>query len=80
LSKLTYNPRHSAQKKILFVLSRLAQADAMEISQYLMRIDPLLKSLDRVYNRTTHVASRLYKAGKIGADRVGNKNVYKLLI
>lgn len=81
VAKLMYNPRMSREKKVLYVLSKIGQGDVAAISNYLMRIDNTThpKAADKIFERITWVASRMYKAKKIGAIKQGKRNIYKLL-
>jgi hypothetical protein len=79
MSILMYNPRLTAEKKIEYALSKIGSADADQISSYLVRIDGHVKNADRFYNNITYVASRMYKAGKLSAEKVGKRNVYRLV-
>jgi hypothetical protein len=78
MSHLMYNPTMSVEKKIQYVLEKIGEGDANAITTYLLRIDPHIKSTERMYERITYVASRMYKLGKIEAVRTGKKNIYKL--
>lgn len=75
---LMYNPKASVNKKIVYILSKIGEGDANDIAEYLLRIDGHIKNIDRVYNRITYVASRMYRTGVIDAVKRGKKNVYKL--
>ena len=79
VNTLMYNSRMTAEKKVMFVLSKIGAGDAGDIADYLMRIDAYIKNPIPIYHRITHVASKMFKAGKIMAERRGKKNVYTLL-
>jgi hypothetical protein len=79
MSSLMYNPTMSADKKVLYVLAKIDSGDANAITTYLLRIDPHIKNTERIYERITYVASRMYRLGKITAEKVGKRNVYKLI-
>ncbi|AMR31975.1 hypothetical protein A0256_11345 [Mucilaginibacter sp. PAMC 26640] len=75
---LFYNPSMSAEKKVLYVLSKVQFGDAAAITEYILRIDGHVKHADRFYSRITYVCSRMFKAGKIVAEKQGKKNIYRL--
>jgi len=81
VAKLMYNPRMSREKKVLYVLSKIRQGDISAIANYLMRVDTTIhpRETQAIFDRLTWVASRMYKAKKIGAYKEGKKNIYKLL-
>jgi len=74
-----YNPTMSMERKILYILDKIVSGDATAITTYLLRIDPNITNTDRIYERVTYVASRMYRAGKLDAERIGKKNKYKIL-
>lgn len=78
VAMLLYNPKSSYEKKIKFVLSKIGEGDAGEITQYILRIDRKIKDENALHERITYVASRLYKQKEIEANKVGKKNVYRL--
>ena len=79
VSILMYNPRMSTEKKILYVLERLGRpANVQDITEYLVRVDGHIKNVAALFNNVTYVASRMYKSGKIDADKEGRKNLYYL--
>lgn len=79
VSILMYNPKMSAEKKILYVLGRIGKpSTAQEITEYLVKVDGHIKHVELVFNNITYVASRMYKSGKLLANRVGKKNLYYL--
>jgi hypothetical protein len=82
ITKLMYNSRMSREQKVLYVLDKIGEGDINDIANYLMEIDsstvhPTQRA--KIYERLTWVASRMYKAGKIDAYKIKNKNVYRLL-
>jgi len=79
MSAMMYNPAMTVEKKILYVLEKIGESDANGITMYLLRIDPHVKSTERLYERITYLCSRMYKLGKLDAVRKGKKNIYKLL-
>jgi len=76
---LMYNPKMTAEKKIEYALRQLKTAEANEIAEYLLKVDGHIKDATKFFNNITYVASRMYKIGKLGADKAGKKNRYKLL-
>ncbi|WP_426585289.1 hypothetical protein [Mucilaginibacter sp. R-33] len=78
ISTLMYNPKMSAEKKVLFALSKIGKGDATDITEYILRVDGHIRDTKRAFERITYVSSRMFKAGKITAEREGKKNVYKL--
>jgi len=77
IATLMYNPKSTAEKKIQFALSKIGKGDATQITQYLLRIDNSTKDEKKLHDRVTYVASRMYKAGKLDAEKIGKKNIYK---
>jgi hypothetical protein len=75
---LLYNPKSSNEKKILFALNNIGSGDAYEITQYILKVDGHIKDANRLFDRVTYYASRMYKAGKLDVDKVGKKNRYRL--
>lgn len=78
IATLMYNPRSSYQKKVMFVLSKLGEGDASDITQYLLRIDKKIKDHKALHERITYVASRMFNLNEITAHKVGKRNVYRL--
>jgi len=74
---LMYNPAMTAEKKILYALDNIKSGTAEDISDYIIRVDGHIKNTNKVYNRITYVASRMYKAGRLEVEKQGNKNIYK---
>jgi hypothetical protein len=81
ITKLMYNARMGREQKVMYVLSKIKQGDVNDIANYLMKIDSTIHPNERtaIHDRITWVASRMYKAKKIGAIKKGKKNIYKLL-
>jgi hypothetical protein len=77
-SSLLYNPTNSMEKKVLYILEKIGRGDANEITKYLLRIDPHIKNTERIFDRVTYVASRMYRLGNLDAEKVGKRNFYKL--
>ncbi|MFB9842687.1 hypothetical protein [Mucilaginibacter ginsenosidivorans] len=73
-----YSPTMTNEQKVLWALSKMKRATAVEISDYLIHTDPELKNRHRVITAITYTASRMFNAGKIGGEKVGTKNWYKL--
>jgi hypothetical protein len=79
IATLMYNPKSSYEKKIQFVLSKIGNGDAKEITEYITKIDKDIKDLQGLYERITYVSSRMSKTGKLNAVKSGKKNLYKLI-
>ncbi|RKR83477.1 hypothetical protein BDD43_3686 [Mucilaginibacter gracilis] len=81
ITKLMYNARMTREQKVIYVLGKIGEGDINDIANYLMEIDSTVHPSQRakIYERLTWVASRMYKAGKIDAYKIKNKNVYRLL-
>lgn len=75
---LLYNPKMTAEKKIEYALKQIGTGNTHEITEYLLRVDGHVTDVTRLFNNVTFVASRMYRAGRLGVDKVGNKNRYKL--
>ncbi|MDB5153048.1 MAG: hypothetical protein JWR54_1799 [Mucilaginibacter sp.] len=78
IATLMYQPKASAEKKIQFVLSKIGKGDAKEITKYLIKIDKDIKDAVALYERITYVASRMFRFGKLEAERSGKRNLYRL--
>jgi hypothetical protein len=79
-SDVRYSSDMNNESKILWALSKLKEGTAIEISDYLMHTDSTLTHRTRVINAITYSASRMFKADKIAANKVGTKNIYSLKI
>ncbi|MDB5117799.1 MAG: hypothetical protein JWQ79_3291 [Mucilaginibacter sp.] len=77
MALLSYNPKMSAQKKVLYALGRIKKGNARDIVDYIIRVDGHIKDTRKLSDRITWIASRMYKQGAIDAERIGRKNVYK---
>jgi hypothetical protein len=77
-SILMYNPKLTTEKKIEYALRHLISAEASQIAEFLIRVDGHIKGVYAFNNNITYTASRMYKLGKIGANKVGKRNVYFL--
>jgi hypothetical protein len=75
---LMYNPKDTIEKKIIYILGKIKSGSASDIAEYLLRIDGHIKDTSRVYSRITYVASRMFRTGKITAERTRKKNIYRL--
>ncbi|QTE46019.1 hypothetical protein J3L21_11890 [Mucilaginibacter rubeus] len=73
ISTLMYNPKMTAEKKVIFTLSKIGKGDASDITEYILRIDGHIKDTKRAFERITYVCSRMFKSGKITAERVGKR-------
>jgi len=73
-----YNPEMTNEQKIIWALRLMKEATATEIADYLIHQDEGLKNRQRVVQAITFSASRMFKMGKIDADKRGTKNFYKL--
>jgi hypothetical protein len=78
-SILLYNPKMTAEKKILYALNHIEKGDASDITEYILKVDGHIKNTDKLFNNITYVASKMYCNGKLDAERVGKKNKYLLL-
>jgi hypothetical protein len=80
IATLMYNPKSTIEKKIQFVLSKITRGDARDITEYITKIDKSVEDVKALYDRVTYVSSRLYRLGKLSAQREGKKNVYWLKV
>ncbi len=78
VATLMYNPKMTAEKKILFVLGKIKRGTALDITEYLLRVDKDIKDGKALYERITYVSSRMFKFDKLAVSKDGKKNVYYL--
>ena len=78
VATLMYNSKMTAEKKILYVLGKLKNADANEIADYILKIDRKIKDGGKLRERIVYVSSKMFRSGKIGAIKDGKRNVYRL--
>lgn len=77
IATLMYNPKWTIEKKIIYVLSKINKGTVKQIVEYLIQIDRDEKDPQQLFENVTFKASRMYKAGKIDAEKEGKRNIYK---
>ncbi len=75
---LMYHEKMGYEDKILWTLGRLKTATASEITGYLMRYDSKPRNKTKFNQSITFTASRMYRLGKINAERRSRVNIYSL--
>lgn len=75
---MLYSPDMTHEQKVYFALSKMQEATAVEIADFLMFQDTNMKHRRAIINAMTYMCSRLKARGKIAMRKKGHVNYYRL--
>jgi len=75
---ILYHAKMSYEHKILWALGKMQTATASEITDYLIRFDGAVRNRTRFLQGIVFTASRMFKFGKINAEKRSRVNIYSL--